>query len=247
MTRLAWSQFWLVVANAVAGGITVIVELNPWMVALHFVLAIGLLDDGDADLAPGAPERRGRPAVRHRRAAARVRSPGPSPSSTLGARGRRDHGVGLRPALRRLVRRAAHGPRLDHHHARPRRPRRGRPRARDRAAVRAGRLDGWRARAPPRARLPDRVRRPGRDRGSPGAHRHPRSARRPPPARGRPRLGGRHPGAARRRHRDSSGRRRSRVPRPALHSPRSGPPCRINGLRSTVRRAVDGVPSSDSD
>ena len=41
-------------------------------------------------------------------------------------------------------------------------------------------------------------------------------------------------------------RRRPRVPRPALLSPRSGPPCRINGLRSTVRRAVDGVPSSDS-
>lgn len=43
LTRLAWSQFWLVVANAVAGGITVLARLNPWMVALHFVLAIGLL------------------------------------------------------------------------------------------------------------------------------------------------------------------------------------------------------------
>jgi heme a synthase len=43
LTRLAWSQFWLVVANAVAGGITVLVQLNPWVVALHFVLAIGLL------------------------------------------------------------------------------------------------------------------------------------------------------------------------------------------------------------
>jgi cytochrome c oxidase assembly protein subunit 15 len=43
VTRLAWSQFWLVVANAVAGGFTVIFELNPWMVAVHFVLAIGLL------------------------------------------------------------------------------------------------------------------------------------------------------------------------------------------------------------
>jgi cytochrome c oxidase assembly protein subunit 15 len=43
VTRLAWSQFWLVVANAVAGGITVLVELNPWVVALHFVLAIALL------------------------------------------------------------------------------------------------------------------------------------------------------------------------------------------------------------
>jgi len=43
ITRLAWSQFWLVVANAVAGGITVLVQLNPWVVALHFVLAIALL------------------------------------------------------------------------------------------------------------------------------------------------------------------------------------------------------------
>ena len=43
ITRLAWSQFWLVVANAVAGGITVLVGLNPWVVALHFVLAITLL------------------------------------------------------------------------------------------------------------------------------------------------------------------------------------------------------------
>jgi cytochrome c oxidase assembly protein subunit 15 len=43
LTRLAWSMFWLVVINAVAGGITVLVKLNPWVVALHFVLAIGLL------------------------------------------------------------------------------------------------------------------------------------------------------------------------------------------------------------
>jgi cytochrome c oxidase assembly protein subunit 15 len=43
VTRLAWSQFWLVVANAVAGGITVLVQLNPWVVALHFVLAMALL------------------------------------------------------------------------------------------------------------------------------------------------------------------------------------------------------------
>ena len=43
ITSLAWSQFWLVVANAVAGGFTVIFALNPWMVAVHFVLAIGLL------------------------------------------------------------------------------------------------------------------------------------------------------------------------------------------------------------
>lgn len=43
LTRLAWSMFWLVVVNAVAGGITVLVGLNPWVVALHFVLAMGLL------------------------------------------------------------------------------------------------------------------------------------------------------------------------------------------------------------
>lgn len=43
LTRLAWSQFWLVVANAVAGGVTVLAGLNPWVVAMHFVLAIALL------------------------------------------------------------------------------------------------------------------------------------------------------------------------------------------------------------
>lgn len=43
LTRLAWSMFWLVVANAVAGGFTVWFELNPWMVAVHFVLAMSLL------------------------------------------------------------------------------------------------------------------------------------------------------------------------------------------------------------
>lgn len=43
LTRLAWSMFWLVVVNTVAGGITVLVKLNPWVVALHFVLAMALL------------------------------------------------------------------------------------------------------------------------------------------------------------------------------------------------------------
>jgi cytochrome c oxidase assembly protein subunit 15 len=43
LTRLAWSMFWLVIANAIAGGVTVWVHLNPWVVALHFVLAMGLL------------------------------------------------------------------------------------------------------------------------------------------------------------------------------------------------------------
>lgn len=43
ITRLAWSQFWLVVANAVAGAFTVQIKLNPWVVAAHFLLAIVLL------------------------------------------------------------------------------------------------------------------------------------------------------------------------------------------------------------
>ncbi len=43
ITRLAWSQFWLVVANAVAGGISVWTGLNPYVVAFHFVMAMGLL------------------------------------------------------------------------------------------------------------------------------------------------------------------------------------------------------------
>ena len=43
LTRLAWSMFWLVVVNAIAGGITVLAKLNPWVVAFHFVLAMALL------------------------------------------------------------------------------------------------------------------------------------------------------------------------------------------------------------
>jgi len=43
LTRLAWSEFWLVVVNAIAGGVTVHTGLNPWVVALHFLLAIALL------------------------------------------------------------------------------------------------------------------------------------------------------------------------------------------------------------
>ncbi|MET7638998.1 COX15/CtaA family protein [Streptomyces sp. NPDC005438] len=41
--RLAWSQFWLVMSNAVLGGITVLTELNPYTVAGHFLAASGLL------------------------------------------------------------------------------------------------------------------------------------------------------------------------------------------------------------
>jgi cytochrome c oxidase assembly protein subunit 15 len=43
LTRLAWSQFWLVVANSIAGGISVLTGLNPYVVAMHFILAMALL------------------------------------------------------------------------------------------------------------------------------------------------------------------------------------------------------------
>ncbi|GHA82848.1 cytochrome b561 [Streptomyces chryseus] len=43
LTRLAWAQFWIVMGNAVLGGITVWAGLNPWTVAGHFLLANALL------------------------------------------------------------------------------------------------------------------------------------------------------------------------------------------------------------
>ncbi|MCF6523375.1 heme A synthase [Streptomyces sp. JJ36] len=43
LRRLAWSQFWLVMGNAVLGGVTVLTELNPYTVAAHFLLATGLV------------------------------------------------------------------------------------------------------------------------------------------------------------------------------------------------------------
>ncbi|MCL2795091.1 MAG: COX15/CtaA family protein [Microbacteriaceae bacterium] len=43
ITRLAWSQFWLVVANAVVGGVSVLAKLNPYVVAAHFLMAMALL------------------------------------------------------------------------------------------------------------------------------------------------------------------------------------------------------------
>jgi cytochrome c oxidase assembly protein subunit 15 len=43
LSRLAWSQFWLVMSNAVIGGVTVLTGLNPYTVAGHFVLAGALL------------------------------------------------------------------------------------------------------------------------------------------------------------------------------------------------------------
>jgi cytochrome c oxidase assembly protein subunit 15 len=65
LTRLAWSQFWLVVGNAVLGGVTVLAGLNPWTVAGHLLLALGLLTvttltwlrtrEGDAAPRPRVP------------------------------------------------------------------------------------------------------------------------------------------------------------------------------------------------
>ncbi|MEE1930561.1 COX15/CtaA family protein [Streptomyces sp. TRM 70351] len=43
LARLAWWQFWIVMGNAVLGGVAVLTELNPYTVAAHFLLATGLL------------------------------------------------------------------------------------------------------------------------------------------------------------------------------------------------------------
>ncbi|MFJ9813053.1 heme A synthase [Streptomyces sp. NPDC101158] len=43
LTRLGWAQFWLVMSNAVIGGVTVWMGLNPWTVAGHFLAANALL------------------------------------------------------------------------------------------------------------------------------------------------------------------------------------------------------------
>ncbi|WP_231626621.1 COX15/CtaA family protein [Streptomyces apocyni] len=43
LTRLGWAQFWLVMGNAVLGGIVVLVGLNPYTVALHFLLSTTLI------------------------------------------------------------------------------------------------------------------------------------------------------------------------------------------------------------
>ncbi|GES32670.1 cytochrome b561 [Streptomyces angustmyceticus] len=43
LTRLGWAQFWLVMTNAVVGGITVLTGLNPYIVSSHFLAATGLL------------------------------------------------------------------------------------------------------------------------------------------------------------------------------------------------------------
>ncbi|MBY8887432.1 COX15/CtaA family protein [Streptomyces sp. PTM05] len=43
LTRLGWGQFWLVMGNAVLGGIVVLTGLNPYLVGSHDVLAFALL------------------------------------------------------------------------------------------------------------------------------------------------------------------------------------------------------------
>ncbi|MEU9337495.1 COX15/CtaA family protein [Streptomyces sp. NPDC048290] len=43
LTRLGWAQFWVVMGNAVLGGIVVLVGLNPYTVALHFLLSSALI------------------------------------------------------------------------------------------------------------------------------------------------------------------------------------------------------------
>lgn len=62
LTRLGWVQFWLVMGNAVLGGVVVLVGLNPWTVAAHFLLSTALIAvavtmwqrtrEGDGDVRP---------------------------------------------------------------------------------------------------------------------------------------------------------------------------------------------------
>jgi cytochrome c oxidase assembly protein subunit 15 len=41
--RLAWAQFWVVVFNAVWGGLTVLTKPNPYVVSFHFLLSAALI------------------------------------------------------------------------------------------------------------------------------------------------------------------------------------------------------------
>ncbi|MCI3154907.1 heme A synthase [Streptomyces sp. GB4-14] len=43
LTLLGWTQFWIVMGNAVLGGIVVLVGLNPYTVAAHFLLSSALI------------------------------------------------------------------------------------------------------------------------------------------------------------------------------------------------------------
>ncbi|WP_078910077.1 heme A synthase [Streptomyces sp. NRRL S-87] len=60
LTKLGWTQFFIVMSNAVLGGITVWLGLNPYSVAAHFLLATSLITvttitwvrTGEGDAAP---------------------------------------------------------------------------------------------------------------------------------------------------------------------------------------------------
>lgn len=43
LTRLGWAQFWIVMGNAILGGVVVLVGLNPYTVAAHFLLSTALI------------------------------------------------------------------------------------------------------------------------------------------------------------------------------------------------------------
>ncbi|WP_377268914.1 heme A synthase [Peterkaempfera sp. SMS 1(5)a] len=43
LTRLGWAQFWIVMSNAVIGGITVLTGLNPYTVAVHLLASMALI------------------------------------------------------------------------------------------------------------------------------------------------------------------------------------------------------------
>ncbi|MEU2738102.1 COX15/CtaA family protein [Streptomyces sp. NPDC007095] len=43
LTRLGWAQFWIVMSNAILGGVVVLVGLNPYTVAAHFLLSTALI------------------------------------------------------------------------------------------------------------------------------------------------------------------------------------------------------------
>ncbi|MER6349660.1 COX15/CtaA family protein [Streptomyces sp. NPDC001595] len=43
LTRLGWLQFWVVMGNAILGGVVVLVGLNPYTVAAHFLLSSALI------------------------------------------------------------------------------------------------------------------------------------------------------------------------------------------------------------
>ncbi|MEU3886597.1 COX15/CtaA family protein [Streptomyces sp. NPDC029041] len=43
LVRLGWAQFWIVMSNAILGGIVVLVGLNPYTVAAHFVATSALI------------------------------------------------------------------------------------------------------------------------------------------------------------------------------------------------------------